>query len=101
MARGEFSTQGGGPVKPRVAQERSGARYAASSENSRRGSGSGIRRDEEIGILTSPDPVTGARETAARCRSAQFGGGSRPGRYSWDRDSRRDWRCWRWSVHSR
>jgi len=53
MTRGEFSTPGGGPVKPWAAQERSGAKYAACPENSQRDSESGIRRNGETGILPS------------------------------------------------
>jgi hypothetical protein len=82
MVRGGFSAPGGSPVKPWAAQERSGAKYAASPENLQRDSGSGIRRNGETGILPSADLVTGARKTAARSRFAQFGGGRRPGRYS-------------------
>ena len=81
MVRGGFSTPGGSPVKPWAAQERSGAKYAANPENLQRGSGSGIRRNGETGILPSADLTTGSRKTAARFRSAQFGGSHRPGRY--------------------
>jgi hypothetical protein len=80
MTRDGFFTPGGGPVKPWAVQERLRGGIRRKPENLQRNSGSGIRRNGETGILPSADLMTGWRKTAARCRSAQFGGSRRPGR---------------------
>ena len=71
MTRDKFFTAGGGPVKPRAAQERLGAKYATSPKNCSGIRGAGYAATEKL-----------AYSPAAHSQSAQFGGGRNPGRYS-------------------